>query len=104
MVDAQLNPKRAEDNLVGVFRAVRCVKSLIEALTHAGIQTLTKIDIQYIDAETLEREGVELLEGADAILVPSGFGERGFEGKICSGIRRQHKIPIWAFVTACTRW
>ena len=66
---------------------------MIEALT-AGIQTLTKIDIQYIDAETLEREGVELLEGADAILVPGGFGERGFEGKIlAAGYARQHKIP-----------
>ena len=53
-----------------------------------------QIDIQYIDAEILERDGVGVMEGADAILMPGGFGERGFEGKIlAAGYARQHKIP-----------
>jgi CTP synthase len=47
-----------------------------------------------LDAETLEREGVGLLEDANAILVPGGFGERGFEGKIlAAGYAREQKIP-----------
>jgi CTP synthase len=83
VVDAQLNPQnRLKITFVGKYlELLDAYKSLIEALTHAGIQTLTKIDIQYIDAETLEQDGVALLEGADAILVPGGFGERGFDNK-----------------------
>ena len=96
VVDAQLNPERnLQITFVGKYlELLDAYKSLIEALTHAGIQTRTKIDIRYLDAETLEREGVALLEGADAILVPGGFGERGFEGKIlAAGYARAQKIP-----------
>ena len=58
-------------------------KSLSEALIHAGIQTLTKVSITYIDSEVIEGEvGIDCLKGMDAILVPGGFGERGVEGKI----------------------
>jgi CTP synthase len=96
VVDAQLNPQKdLQITFVGKYlELLDAYKSLIEALTHAGIQTRTKIDIRYLDAETLEREGVGLLEGADAILVPGGFGERGFEGKIlAAGYARAQKIP-----------
>ena len=96
VVDAQLNPERKlQITFVGKYlELLDAYKSLIEALTHAGIQTRTKIDIRYLDAETLEREGVGLLEDADAILVPGGFGERGFEGKIlAAGYARAQKIP-----------
>jgi len=69
-------------------------KSLIEAITHAGIQTRTEVDICYIDAEVLEQEGVSALEEADAILVPGGFGSRGFEGKILAAqYAREHQVP-----------
>ncbi len=57
-------------------------KSLSEALIHAGIHTRTRVNIRYVDSESLESEGVGALDGADAILVPGGFGERGVEGKI----------------------
>ena len=57
-------------------------KSLSEALIHAGIHTRSKVNIRYIDSESIERDGVGALEGADAILVPGGFGKRGVEGKI----------------------
>mgnify|MGYP005677719971 FL=1 len=96
VVDAQLNPdKNLQITFVGKYlELLDAYKSLIEALTHAGIQTRTKIDIRYLDAETLEREGVGLLEDADAILVPGGFGERGFEGKIlAAGYARENGIP-----------
>ncbi len=69
-------------------------KSLIEAITHAGIQTETKVHIDYVDAEALESKGTSLLEGAAAVLVPGGFGGRGFEGKIlAAGYAREHKVP-----------
>ncbi|MCA1804438.1 MAG: CTP synthase [Xanthomonadaceae bacterium] len=57
-------------------------KSLSEALIHAGIHTRTKVRIRYIDSEQIEEHGVGVLEDADAILVPGGFGERGVEGKV----------------------
>jgi CTP synthase len=69
-------------------------KSLIEAIKHAGIHTRSKIDIEYIDSENIEKEGTGVLESMDAILVPGGFGRRGTEGKIAA-IRyaREHKVP-----------
>ena len=70
-------------------------KSLNEALTHAGIHTQTKVEICYIDAEVIEKEGTAVLQTADAILVPGGFGERGVEGKI-QAIRyaRENGVPF----------
>ncbi|MEZ5660690.1 MAG: CTP synthase [Burkholderiaceae bacterium] len=59
-------------------------KSLSEALVHAGIHTESRVRIEYIDSEVLEREGVEQLRGFDGILVPGGFGQRGVEGKIAA--------------------
>ncbi len=56
--------------------------SLSEALNHAGIQTRTRVNIRYLESGTLERDGASALAGVDAILVPGGFGDRGFEGKI----------------------
>ena len=69
-------------------------KSLNEALSHAGIQTESKVNIQYIDSEKLETEGIDILKSADAILVPGGFGSRGVEGKI-SAIQyaRENNVP-----------
>ncbi len=69
-------------------------KSLNEALTHAGIHSETKVNIDFVDSERVEAEGVEILAGADAVLVPGGFGGRGFEGKIlAAGYARRNKIP-----------
>jgi len=69
-------------------------KSLIEALRHAGIHTHTKVNINYIDSEVIEKDGVDCLRILDAILVPGGFGKRGTEGKI-SAIRfaRENNVP-----------
>jgi CTP synthase len=57
-------------------------KSLNEALMHAGIHTRTRVNIEYVDAETFERGGPLKLDHLDAVLVPGGFGKRGTEGKI----------------------
>lgn len=96
VVTAQQNPEH-ELNLAFVGKyldLLEAYKSLIEAITHAGIQTRTKININYIDAEELERSGVGVLADADAILVPGGFGRRGFEGKILAAqYAREHGVP-----------
>ncbi|WP_372864009.1 CTP synthase [Spongiibacter sp.] len=69
-------------------------KSLNEALKHAGIHTRTKVSVRYIDSETIETEGVDVLKGVDGILVPGGFGNRGVEGKIRTvQYARENKIP-----------
>ncbi|NNM82386.1 MAG: CTP synthase [Burkholderiales bacterium] len=69
-------------------------KSLSEALIHAGIHTLSRIRIHYIDSEHLETHGTASLDEMDAILVPGGFGKRGIEGKI-RAIRhaRENGVP-----------
>ena len=70
-------------------------KSLLEALRHAGIRQCIKIKVRYVDAESIEQQGVGLLEGVDAILVPGGFGDRGIEGKIrVIRYAREEKIPF----------
>lgn len=57
--------------------------SVAEALTHGGIGNKVKVNIKWVDSETIEEENVEeILADADGILVPGGFGQRGIEGKI----------------------
>ena len=69
-------------------------KSLTEALIHAGFQSQTSINIEYIDSEDIEAEGTAPLQPLDAILVPGGFGERGIEGKIATvKYARENNIP-----------
>jgi CTP synthase len=69
-------------------------KSLNEALTHAGIHTRTRVTIEYVDSEEIEREGTAVLKNLDAILVPGGFGKRGTEGKIRAiQFARENKVP-----------
>ena len=74
---------------------VDAYKSLNEALDHAGLQTDTRVEIDYIDAEEIEAQGVGLLSHLDAILVPGGFGDRGIQGKI-EAVRyaREQGIPF----------
>ena len=96
VVDAHLNPlKSVEIAMVGKYMdLLDAYKSLIEAVIHAGIQTRTRVNFQYIDSEDIEKRGLQLLDGVDAILVPGGFGERGMEGKIAAVCHaRENKIP-----------
>ena len=96
VVDAQMEPTNSlKITFVGKYlELLDAYKSLIEALTHAGIKSKTRVEIDYVDAEKIEREGAEVLDGALAILVPGGFGQRGFEGKIAAaGFARENKVP-----------
>ncbi|MBZ8138731.1 CTP synthetase [Rubrivivax gelatinosus] len=69
-------------------------KSLNEALRHAGIHNHAKVDIEYVDAETLDEQSVAQLAKYDAVLVPGGFGKRGIEGKILAArFAREHGVP-----------
>ena len=72
-------------------------KSLAEALTHGGIANNSKVELEYIDAESIERHGVNgVFENVDGILVPGGFGERGSEGKIAAiKYARENKLPFF---------
>ncbi|AQZ93272.1 CTP synthase [Halopseudomonas phragmitis] len=96
VVDAKLNPEHEVTiAMVGKYmELLDAYKSLIEALSHAGIQSRTKVNVRYIDSEDIETKGTTLLEGVDAILVPGGFGLRGVEGKIKTvQYARENKIP-----------
>jgi len=69
-------------------------KSLNEALRHAGIHNHAKVQIEYVDAESLTPTTAGQLSAFDAILVPGGFGQRGVEGKIVAAqFAREQKIP-----------
>ena len=96
LVEALEHP-RAEVNIAFVGKYVdltESYKSLTEAMVHAGIHTLSRVRVHYMDSEAIERDGTAALEQMDAILVPGGFGKRGTEGKIAA-IRyaRENGVP-----------
>nr|MBL8456397.1 CTP synthase [Zoogloeaceae bacterium] len=96
LIFALENPER-EANIAFVGKYVdltESYKSLIEAITHAGLHTRSKVKIHFIDSEDIEHDGTAKLVAMDAILVPGGFGKRGTEGKIAA-IRyaREHRVP-----------
>ena len=99
IVDAIRHPEReVRIAVVGKYTALLdSYKSLNEALLHGGISHRTKVKLDWIEAEKLEKSdtALEQLAQADGILVPGGFGERGSEGKIAA-IRyaRENKIPF----------
>lgn len=72
-------------------------KSLHEALAHGGMANASHVEIKYVDSEDIEAEGVEsLLSDVHGVLVPGGFGKRGFEGKV-QAVRfaRENKVPFF---------
>jgi len=72
-------------------------KSLNEALRHGGVANNVKVDLEFIEAEKMERGDIdEEIQKLDAVLVPGGFGERGVEGMIRAVERaRELKIPFF---------
>ena len=71
-------------------------KSIGEALRHGGLRQRTRVVLKWLESEQIEREGVSLLDGVQGILVPGGFGDRGFEGKVStSKYAREHNIPYF---------
>ncbi|TAN05268.1 MAG: CTP synthase [Rhodanobacteraceae bacterium] len=98
-VDAIENPKdEVHIYIVGKYVEHKdAYKSLGEALRHGGIHNATRVHIEWIDSERIETHGADaILRGADAILVPGGFGKRGFEGKIQAvQYARERGIPYF---------
>jgi CTP synthase len=71
-------------------------KSLSEALKHGGLPRRTRVKLRWIEAAALETDGVGALAGADGILVPGGFGDRGFEGKVSAvKFARENGVPYY---------
>lgn len=96
VIDAKLNPtEEVTIAMVGKYmELLDAYKSLIEAMSHAGIENRTKVNLRYIDSEEIETKGLAALKDVDGILVPGGFGLRGVEGKIKAvQYARENKIP-----------
>ncbi len=82
--------------LVGKYVKMRdAYLSVAEALRHGGFENGVRTEIEWIEAEDVTEENAEsILGGADGILVPGGFGERGVEGKVATAkYAREHDVP-----------
>jgi CTP synthase len=99
LVERIKNPKdRVTIHVVGKYVGYEdSYKSLNEALYHGGFAHRLKVDIRWVEAEALEQpDGEQLLEGADGILVPGGFGTRGTRGMMkAAQIARERGIPYF---------
>jgi CTP synthase len=72
-------------------------KSLAEALAHGGIANEARVEVAWVDAEHIERDGAEHhLAAVHGVLVPGGFGDRGIEGKIQAiQYARERRVPFF---------
>jgi CTP synthase len=99
VVDAKLNPKKKVSiAVVGKYVDLKdSYKSLNEALDHAGIVNLAKVEIHMIDAAKITKANVaKILKSYQAVLVPGGFGSRGIEGMIFAcEFARKNKLPYF---------
>ncbi|MBV8775095.1 MAG: CTP synthase [Deltaproteobacteria bacterium] len=97
LVKTAQNP-RVSVNVAVVGKYVNLVdayKSLHEAIAHGAIANEARVNIDYVDAEELEKGNTARLINAHAIIIPGGFGERGIEGKV-RAVRyaRENFVPI----------
>jgi CTP synthase len=84
--------------VVGKYMQVRdSYKSLTEALTHGGLANNVRVEVEWIESETFEKEDSPVyLEDMNGILVPGGFGERGAEGKVAAAkFARERRVPYF---------
>ncbi|MGB1260896.1 MAG: CTP synthase [Akkermansiaceae bacterium] len=98
-VDHIINPTH-EVNIAVVGKYIElqdAYKSIYESLTHAGAPHDTRVNVQRIEAEAIEKDGaLAHLDGMNGILIPGGFGDRGTEGKILTAkYARENKIPYF---------
>ncbi len=71
-------------------------KSLAEALKHGGLRQRTKVKLKWLESSEIEEQGVASLKDVDGILVPGGFGDRGFEGKVLTAkFAREAGVPYF---------
>ncbi len=97
-VDATLNPlDEVTIAVVGKYVDHQdAYKSVGEALKHGGLRQRTRVNLKWIEAQELEDSDMSLLDGVDGILVPGGFGDRGFEGKVLTSRHaRQTGVPYF---------
>ena len=90
--------KTVKIGLVGKYvgRHTDTYKSLHEALVHGGMANECEPEIKYIDSEKIKSDKSSLLKGLDGILVPGGFGGRGYEGKVSAITHARKKgIPFF---------
>jgi CTP synthase len=83
--------------VIGKYTGLKdAYKSLVESLHHGGIANTVKVNLEWIEADTLEEGNpAQKLDWVDGILVPGGFGQRGSEGMInAAGFAREHKVPF----------
>jgi CTP synthase len=99
IVESVKNPRGGvEIAIVGKYVHLKdSYKSLNEALVHGGIANRLRVNLHFVDSEVVEKEGPEkMLKGADGILVPGGFGNRGIEGKILAAkYAREMGVPYF---------
>lgn len=92
--------KKVTIAVVGKYVALQdAYISITESLRHAAVANETELDIHWVNAEEIEADDTDMakvMAGADGILVPGGFGNRGIEGKIKAiQYAREHKIPFF---------
>lgn len=100
--------------LVGKYVALHdAYLSVVEALTHGGIENDVRVKIRWVDSELVNMDTVdEMLSGVDGVIVPGGFGNRGVEGMILSiHWARVNNIPMFGIclgmqmsVVECARY
>ncbi len=97
-VDATLNPlDEVTIAVVGKYVDHKdAYKSVGEALKHGGLRQRTRVNLKWLEAQELEGSDMSALADVDGILVPGGFGDRGFEGKVVSAqYAREHGVPYF---------
>jgi len=81
--------------LVGKYGLEDAYMSIHEALKHAGLDQRVDVTVNWVDSEEMADRHAERLHGADAVVVPGGFGSRGIEGKIeAIQYARENEIPF----------
>ena len=97
-VDATLNPlDEVTIAVVGKYVDHKdAYKSVGEALKHGGLRQRTRVNLKWLEAQELEGGDMSALQDVDGILVPGGFGDRGFEGKVVTAqYAREHGVPYF---------
>jgi len=95
----KINARQREVTIAIVGKYVKlhdAYLSIIESLNHAGFDTGSKVNIRWIESESITEENVsEKLSGINGIIIPGGFGDRGIEGKITAcRYARENDIPF----------
>jgi len=72
-------------------------KSIIESFVHAGVANNARVEVEWIDSEEIESNGISgRFKEVSGILIPGGFGDRGIEGKIATAkYARENKVPYF---------